>query len=141
MALVATAVPAGATPPTDALIVVETSLLGGPNPFVASSDGVICDSGSVHDDSANVTGFSPNGFNFHGIKHFTCDDGSGEFWINLQARIDFRKGVTFQWNVLRATGAYADLHGAGSGFGIPGAPCGNPDECVLDVYSGGLHID
>ena len=84
---------------------------------------------------------SPTGFNFIGIKYFTCDDGSGEFYVNLQARIDYRKGVSFNWNVLNGTGEYEDLHGAGSGIGIPGEPCGNPDDCVLDIYFGGLHID
>ena len=91
----------------------------------------------VVDASGKVTGFSPNGFNFQAVKHFTCDDGSGEFFVNLQARIDFRKGVTFQWNVLSGTGDYVDLHGAGSGVGLD--LCG-PD-CVLDFYDGGLHID
>jgi hypothetical protein len=84
-----------------------------------------------------VTGSSPNGFNWQGIKHFTCDDGSGEFYVNLQARIDFRKGTTFHWNVLRGTGDYEDLHGAGSGVGLPF--CG--PNCVLDVYDGRIHID
>ena len=139
--IVATALPAGATPPNGVDIEVETSLLGDPSPFVASGpaveDGLVCDAGTVVDDSGKVTGFSPNGFNFQGIKHFTCDDGSGEFFVNLQARIDFRKGTTFNWNVLRGTGDFADLHGAGSGVGLP--TCG-PD-CVFDVYDGGLHHD
>ncbi len=72
-----------------------------------------------------------------GIKHFICEDGFGEFFVNLQTHIDFRKGVTFNWNVLSGTLAYEDLHGAGSGVGLD--LCG-PD-CVFDVYEGGLHID
>lgn len=139
--LVAIAAPAGATPPTDVVFEVEQSLLGVPSPFVASGpavdDGLVCDEGTVVEDTRKVTGFSPNGFNFQGIKHFTCADGSGEFFINLQARIDFRKGTTFRWNVLRGTNAYEDLHGAGKGVGLE--ICG-PD-CVFDVYDGGLHID
>lgn len=135
----------GATPPSDVNIAVETSNLGGSSPFAANGpavdDGVVCSEGSVVDASGKVTGFSPNGFNFQGIKHFTCDDGSGEFFVNLQARIDFRKGITFQWNVLSGTGSYEDLHGAGSGFGIAGVPCGDPNDCVLDIYGGGLHIN
>ena len=82
-----------------------------------------------------------NGLNFKGVKHFVCDDGSGEFWINIQDRIDFQRGVTFQWNVLRGTDAYKDLHGAGSGFGDPEVACCNPNDYVLDVYLGGLNID
>jgi hypothetical protein len=59
----------------------------------------------------------------------------------MQARIDFRKGTTFNWNVLSGTGDYEDLHAAGSGVGLSGVPCGDPDACVLDIYDGGLHID
>jgi hypothetical protein len=133
--------PAAATPPSDVGFEVETSLLGAPSPFVATGPavdaGLMCDEGTVHDNSGNLTGFSPRGFNFQGIKHFICDDGSGQFLVNLEARIDFRKGVTFNWNVLSGTGDYEDLHGAGTGVGLP--DCG-PD-CVLDVYDGGLHID
>ncbi len=143
--LVALALPATATAPSDVAIEVESSLLGDPGPFTASGpavdEGLVCDTGIVVDAAGKVTGASPTGFNFQGIKHFTCDDGSGEFFVNLQARIDFRKGVTFNWNVLSGTGAYEDLHGAGSGIGLGGVPCGNPDECVLDIYDGGLHID
>ena len=140
-ASVAISSPASATTPTDVFIEVESSLLGAASPFVASGpavdDGLVCDSGTVVDASGKVTGFSPAGFNFQGVKHFTCDNGSGEFFVNLQARIDFRKGTTFSWNVLSGTGAYANLHGAGSGLGIE--ICG-PD-CVFDLYDGGLHID
>lgn len=139
------ALPAAATPPTDIHIEVESSLLADPGPFVASGpavdDGLVCDIGVVVDLTGKVTGTSPNGFNYQGIKHFICDDGSGEFSVNLQARIDFRKGVTFNWNVLSGTGDYEDLHGAGGGFGLPGVPCGDPDLCVFDVYDGGMHID
>ena len=142
------AAPAGATPPSGVHIEVESSTVGDPpppGPFVASGpavdDGLICDTGTVFDTVGKVTGFSQNGFNFQGIKHFICDDGSGEFYVNLQARIDYTKGVTFNWNVISGTGAYEDLHGAGHGVGIPGVPCGDPYECVLDLYDGGLHID
>jgi hypothetical protein len=137
----ATALTAGATPPIAVHFDVETSLVGGLSPFVASgpavTDGLICGSGEVVDATGMVTGWSPTGFNFHGIKHFTCDDRSGEFYVNLQARIDFRKGTTFNWNILSGTGAYEDLHGAGRGVGLP--LCGS--DCVLDVYDGRLHID
>ena len=139
--LVAMAAPAGATPPSDVSIGVETSLLGAPSPFVASGpavdDGLVCAAGTVHDNSGKVTGNFKTGFNFQGIKHFICEDESGGFLVNLQARIDFRKGVTFNWNVLSGTGDYEDLHGAGSGVGLD--ICG--PFCVFDLYDGGLHID
>ena len=138
--MMALALPAGANPPSEVFIEVETQF-GPPGPFVASGPavdaGLVCAEGTVVQESANVQGFSQNGFNFQGVKHFICDDGSGEFFVNMQARIDFRKGVTFQWNVLSGTGDYVDLQGAGSGVGLD--LCG-PD-CVLDVYDGGLHIN
>jgi len=139
------AAPAAATPPVEVEILVETALSGDPSPFVASGpavdNGVVCASGTVVNARGMVTGNSPVGFNFLGIKHFTCDDGSGEFFVNLEARIDFRRGDKFRWNVLSGTGAYSDLHGAGSGIGLGGVPCGDPDVCVLDIYTGGLHLD
>lgn len=138
--LLAMAASVGATAPSDVGIEVETSLLGAPSPFLASGpavdDGLICNGGVVVD-SAKATGFSRNGFNLQTIKHFICDDGSGEIFINLQARIDDRKGTTFNWNVISGTGDYEDLHGAGSGFAL--GFCGS--ECVYDIYEGGLHID
>lgn len=137
--------PAGATPPADVIIEVETSLVGGVSPFTASGaaldEGIVCASGTVADEVVKAVGFSPLGFNVQAIKNFQCEDGSGDFSVNLEARIDFRRGVTFQWNVLSGTGDYADLHGAGSGVGLPAVPCGDPDACILDVYDGGLHID
>ena len=139
--MMALAVPAGASPPTGVHIEVETSF-GGPSPFVASGqavdDGLVCAEGMVDDASGKVAGFSPNGFNFQGVKHFICDDGSGEFFVKLQARIYFsEQPVKFNWNVVGGTGDYEDLHGAGSGVGLP--LCG--DDCVFDIYDGGLHID
>ena len=143
--LVALALPAAATTPSDVAFEVESSLLGVPGPFTASGpaidEGLMCETGIVVDAAGKVTGLSPTGFSFHGIKHFACDDGSGEFYVNLQARIDFSRGVSFNWNILNGTGDYENLHGAGSGIGLGGVPCGDPELCVLDLYHGGLHID
>ena len=141
--MVAAVLPAGATPPSGVNIEVETSLVGEnpPAPFTATGpavdDGVICPEGTVVNATGKVSGNFKTGFNFQGIKHFTCENGSGEFFVNLQARIFFSERPTkFQWNVVDGTDDYEDLHGAGSGVGLP--DCG-PD-CVLDVYDGGLHI-
>lgn len=65
-------------------------------------------------------------------KDFTCDDGSGTFSAKLQVRIDFAEGVAFRWVITGGTGAYQNLHGAGSGFVVP---------VDTDIYQGGLHID
>jgi hypothetical protein len=43
-------------------------------------------------------------------------DGSGTFTANVQAHAIFGSGtVTFTWNILSGTGAYANLHGSGDG--------------------------
>lgn len=142
---VSIAAPAGATSPSDVQVEVETSLLGDPSPFVASGaaidEGLVCGEGVVVDDSGKVTGVSPTGFNFQGVKRFTCADGSGEFFVNVQARIDFRRGVIFNRNVLRGTDDYVKLHGAGSGIGLGGVPCGDPNLCILDIFDGRLDLD
>jgi hypothetical protein len=135
--------PAGATQPSDVTIEVEEDFIGSPAPFQASGpavdDGLICETGTVVETSAMVTGISPNGFNWLGIKHFTCDDFSGEFFVRMQAKVELDGGSTFRWAIVDGTGDYAGLHGSGSGVGLSGVPCGDPDLCILDVYEGGLH--
>ncbi len=125
----------------DRVEIAVTTYFGDPSPFVATGpavdQGLICAAGIVVEDFGQATGFSQNGFNFQGVKHFICADGSGEFFVNLQARIDYSRGTTFNWNVLSGTGDYEDLHGVGSGIGLD--ICG--PECVFDVYDGEVHID
>ena len=53
----------------------------------------------------------------------------------LNVRLDAR-GDNFVWSITDATGDYERLHGTGSGVGLPG-----DGFDVLDLYSGGLHID
>jgi hypothetical protein len=131
---------AGATPPLDVGFQVETVVPDeGPTygPFVASGaavdDGTMCPTGTTVDLTAAVSE-TPQGVNIGVVKRFTCDDGSGDFDVKLQVRID-RKGDNFSWVVLGGTGEYQRLHGTGSGFGIP-FPGG-----VLDLYDGQLHVD
>ncbi len=137
----AVTLPASATKPAEIHVEVKFSLLGYPSPFTVSGPTVddfsICQAGTVVNASGKRTGDSPTGLNWQGIKHFTCGDGSGEFFLNMQARIDYRKGSTFNWNVLRGTGDYADLHGAGKGVAL--WTC-EPD-CVYQVFDGRFHID
>jgi hypothetical protein len=136
--------PAGATPPLEVAFEVPTSIPpeGGPSsgPFVATgpavSDGIMCETGQTIDVFGKASGFQSNrGVNFQVVKLFTCDDGSGEFFVKLQVRID-QKGDNFNWTVVGGTGAYADLHGTGGGIGIP-----LPDNAVLDLYDGQVHVD
>lgn len=125
--------PAGATPPSDVEIVVP----GFDGPFVATGpavdDGVVCGTGEVSTTFIKAAGFQSNpGVNLTVGKEFTCDDESGTFSAKLQVRIDFVRGVSFQWVITGGTGAYEDLHGTGSGFVVP---------VDTDIYQGRLHID
>ena len=142
--LVLSVAPAGATPPTDVHIEADIDFTGGIDTaygtFVASGpavdEGFVCASGDALSVSSKVSGAQGNtGFNVQVTYAFTCDDGSGEFFIKLQVRID-QKGDNFNWVVIGGTGDYEKLHGTGSGIGIPLA-----EGRVLDVYDGGVHID
>jgi hypothetical protein len=135
----------GATPPDAVHFEVPTTIPtdGGPTsgPFTASGpavvSGLMCDSGETVDVFGKAAGFqSGNGVNFQVIKLFTCGDGSGDFLVKLQVRID-RQGDNFNWTVVGGTDAYEDLHGSGRGVGLP--DCGA--DCVVDVYDGRLHVD
>jgi hypothetical protein len=131
-----------AAPPLDVTIEVEEFLVAdgsfeafGP----AVQEGLLCAEGTTHDVEGTLW-MSPNhpwGFNLTVVKEFDCGDGTGTFLVKLKARV-FSGGPpasTFHWNVVGGTGAYATLHGSGSGVGSP--PTGAYD--ILDVYSGKMH--
>lgn len=133
-----------ATPPSDVQIEADIDFAGGAGsafgPFVAMGpavdEGLICPNGEAVTVSSKVSGDEGNtGFNVQVIYSFTCDDGSGEFYVKLQVRID-QKGDNFNWVVLGGNGEYEKLHGTGSGIGLPLG-----DEQVLDIYDGKVHID
>jgi len=132
-----------ATPPLDVEFEVPTTIPdgGGPSfgPFTATGPavdaGIVCASGDTIDVFGKASGFqSQTGVNVQVVKLFTCDDGSGDFLVKLQARID-NKGDNFNWNILGGTGSYDKLHGTGKGIGLPIA------EGVLDLYTGAAHVD
>jgi hypothetical protein len=135
----------GATsPPTDVEFVADIDFSGGVGssfgPFTASGpavdEGLMCESGMATAMSSKVSGAQSNtGFNVQVTYAFTCDDGSGEFFIKLQVRID-QKGDNFNWVVVGGNGDYEKLHGTGSGIGFPLG-----EGRVLDVYDGWVHID
>jgi hypothetical protein len=125
--------PAEATPPSDVEIVVP----GFEGPFVATGsavdDGVVCATGEVLTTDVKAAGFQSNrGVNLQVGKEFTCDDGSGTFAAQLQVRIDFARGTSFQWVITGGTDAYEALHGTGSGFVVP---------ADTDIYQGRLHTE
>ena len=128
------AVPAaGAGQPQNVTFTVDEQF--DPPSGVFTSDGsVVCPTGTT----SNLTfgsGFQSNrGVIFHVRKTITCDDGSGTFTLQLQARAGFNVGdQTFgPWVVLNGTGDYVGLTGRGTVTGTqsPGA--------VSDVYVGWL---
>ena len=129
------AVPAVAAPPqTTTFTVVEQFE---PESGVFTSDGsVVCASGTTSNDTFGSGFQSERGVIFHVRKTITCDDGSGTFILQLQARAGFNVGdMTFgPWVVLSATGDYANLHGSGTVTGTP------LEGGVRDVYVGWLAL-
>jgi hypothetical protein len=127
-----------ATTPTPVTITGHVAF-GNPGTFATSSGG-LCSTGTVTDSSLGrlfATGFqSGTLILFHNLKTFTCDDGSGTFTADLQVMLVFGAPTdSFTWVIIRGTGAYANLHGTGSGVGVefPGG--------VDDTYTGTVHFD
>jgi len=136
-AMLAMANGASATQPQPVTITVVTDIGGFEDPFDAAG-GLVCAAGTVSNAGGNFIGWQ-SGFQAQIIlvKHFECPDGS--FDVLLRATLDFATGDTVgTWSVLRGTGAYASLHGAGSLTGEKSDPT---DETILDVYTGAMHID
>lgn len=133
-----------AMPPLDVSFEVQTTFIdGGPlsgGPFTASGPavdaGLVCAAGdTIDNDLPQAAGYqSERGANLLIVKHFSCTDESGDFWIKLQVRIDAR-GDSFTWAIVDGTGAHERLRGTGSGLGVP------TDYGVLDLYEGGMHTD
>ena len=108
-----------------------------PESGVFRSDGsVVCASGTTSNDTFGSGFQSDRGVIFHVRKTITCNDGSGTFVLQLQARAGFNIGdMTFgPWVVLSGTGDYANLHGRGTVTGT--ALAGR----VSDVYVGWLAL-
>ena len=72
----------------------------------------------------------------HVLKTFTCADGSGTFATGVRAQLVFGSPTdSFTWHIETGIGAYANLHGTGSGVGdeLPGE--------VDDHFVGDVHFD
>jgi hypothetical protein len=128
-----------ATPPTPVTIHVQSIFANSFGTFTTSGAG-LCASGTTTDDSLGklfATGYqSGTHVNFHDLKTFTCDDGSGTFAALLQVRYVFdAPATTFSWVIMSGTGDYTKLHGTGNGIGsqLPGE--------VDDTFTGAVHFD
>jgi hypothetical protein len=133
IAAAVTAVPAFAGPPQSVTFTVQEQF--DPPSGVFSSDGsVVCDEGTTSNLTFGSGYQSERGVIFHNRKTIVCDDGSGTFTLQLQARLGFNVGEqTFgPWVVVSGTGDYVDLRGRGTVTGTqsPGA--------VSDSYVGWL---
>ena len=86
----------------------------------ATDNGLICPAGTVLDTSLVIGGFqSGHGFQVNVRKTFTCDDGSGTFFVKLVAHAATDGTESFTWVVQGGTGAYEGLRGNGDGFTVP----------------------
>ena len=97
---------------------------------------VVCPEGTFVDTFIRFAGFQSD----RGVvqlqvgKTFTCDDGSGSFFVKLQIQANFDTGIeTFTWVANGGTGDYAGLRGSGRGTTVPNAPIGN-----INTYEGFL---
>jgi hypothetical protein len=125
--------PALAAPPQAVTFTVD-EVFEPPSGVFTSDGSVVCASGTTSNNTFASAVRSPNGLIFHVRKTITCDDGSGTFTLQLQARIGFNVGDnTFgPWVVLGGTGAYENLHGQGTVVGTQLGPG------VHDAYTGWL---
>jgi len=128
-------VPALAAPPT-AVTFTVVEQFDPPGGTFTSDGSVVCASGTTSNQTFE-TGFqSDRGVIFHVRKTIDCDDGSGTFTLQLQARAGFNVGdMTYgPWSVLGGTGDYTGLRGRGTVTGTfsPGG--------VIDLYEGWLQL-
>ena len=146
-ALTLSIAPVAATPPADVTIVSDMHPVTGPidpfdGTFVASGPavdaGIICPSGGVDDISNPAVGWQSHEMRIIILsvhKHFTCDDGSGSFEMNMRVRIA-PTGITAQWIIVGGDGPYSRLFGAGNLYAE-----WISENLLRDHYSGGLHIE
>jgi hypothetical protein len=143
LAVMAIAAPVAAASPQQVMIVSHVTFNpDGPNygDFVTSGNatdsGLICSSGTFVDTGLRFAGFqSGRGtVQLQVDKAFTCDDGSGTFFIKIQIQANFNTGIeSFSWVVQGGTGGYGSLRGSGSGSTVPNPPTGN-----INTYDGFL---
>jgi hypothetical protein len=86
----------------------------------ATDSGLICPAGTVVDTSLVFGGFqSGRGFQVLVRKTFTCNDGSGTFFVKLAVHAAADGTESFTWVVQGGTGAYESLRGSGTGSSVP----------------------
>jgi hypothetical protein len=102
----------------------------------AAASGLICRHGTVVDlvEIDRAAFASGKLLDFTIPKEFTCDDGSGTFVVDVAIHIDrTTRSESFTWRVLRGTGVYGRLQGAGGGTTLDSGP-----GQVVNTYAGSL---
>jgi hypothetical protein len=104
----------------------------------AVDEGLICESGTVDDTRVIFAGFqSERGAQIPVRKTFTCDDGSGTFFVKIQVHLDFATATeSFSWVVQGGTGAYEHLRGEGHGSTVSDGS--DPQTGNINTYVGFL---
>jgi hypothetical protein len=114
------------TPLADVTITITTAVSSVPTSgqFTAAGPavqaGLVCPAGFSEDSLNRPSGYQSGGdFRLLVRKLFTCGDGSGTFTLQLEVKLMPEFGTTGNWSVLSGTGAYKNLHGAGTFVGTP----------------------
>lgn len=104
----------------------------------AVDDGILCASGTVVDTGIILAGGqSGRKIQIPVRKTFTCDDGSGSFFVKIQVHLDLSTFTErFSWVIQGGTDAYASLRGSGSGTTIPDGS--DPQTGNINTYDGSV---
>ena len=100
--------------------------------------GILCESGTVVDTGILLAGGqSGRKIQIPVRKTFTCDDGSGSFFVKIQVHLDLATFTErFSWVIQGGTDAYASLRGSGSGTTIPDGS--DPQTGNINTYDGSV---
>jgi hypothetical protein len=102
----------------------------------AVDDGSLCPSGVVEDYHILLAGGQSNRkLQIPVRKAFTCDDGSGTFFVKIQVHLEFETSTEFfSWVVLGGTDGYARFRGSGRGSTVSDGS--EPQTGNINTYDG-----
>ena len=104
------------------------NFVGVPGTFTSNIPG--CPTGRSYD-VRGMTQFGPGVF--RGTRMFVCDSGIGSVTVNLSARFG-EGGSVGTWSIVKGTGAFSRVHGAG---GLVGTPL---EDGIRDNYTGTVTV-
>jgi hypothetical protein len=128
---------AHASPSQSVTITTYLNFTEAPQPpygtFVAS--GVVCPSGSFYDEVHTIAG----GGGEHNVlvrETYTCDDGSGSFTIQFDAKYPRLNTGSVPWKVIDGVGVYSALHGTGTMTAVQTSP-----TTATNTMTGQMHYN